>query len=132
MKLQTSVNEATHISKTLTQIYFFDSESAEIVPMDVSKTLLDADDFECSLCYRLLHEPVTTPCGHSFCRPCLDRCLDHQSNCPLCKGSLVEVGLSLYIKIQCILLVLISFYRFLISSCLVECLSEFSLFVFKF
>ena len=92
--------------------------------MDVSKTLLDVDDFECSLCYRLLHEPVTTPCGHSFCRPCLDRCLDHQSNCPLCKGSLVEVGLSLYFKIQCIFLVLISFYRFLLRSFLLECLLD--------
>lgn len=59
--------------------------------MDISGTLLNVDDFECSLCYRLLHEPVTTPCGHSFCRQCLDRSLDHQSVCPLCKGSLVEV-----------------------------------------
>lgn len=59
--------------------------------MDISKTLVNVEDFECSLCYRLLHEPVTTPCGHSFCRPCLDRCLDHQSNCPLCKSTLAEV-----------------------------------------
>lgn len=65
-------------------------KAQELVPMDVSKALVNADDFECSLCYRLMHEPVTTPCGHSFCRQCLDRCLDHQSNCPLCKGSLVE------------------------------------------
>lgn len=67
-------------------------ESGEIVPMDISKTLVNVEDFECSLCYRLLHEPVTTPCGHSFCRPCLDRCLDHQSNCPLCKSTLAEVS----------------------------------------
>lgn len=113
----------TFLNKFNAKIYIFFSESAEIVPMDVSKTLLDVDDFECSLCYRLLHEPVTTPCGHSFCRPCLDRCLDHQSNCPLCKGSLVEVGLSLYFKIQCIFLVSISFYKFLVSSFLLECLS---------
>ncbi|XP_061189367.1 LON peptidase N-terminal domain and RING finger protein 1-like [Saccostrea echinata] len=65
-------------------------KSRDFVPMDVSKALVNVDDFECSLCYRLMHEPVTTPCGHSFCRQCLDRCLDHQSNCPLCKGSLVE------------------------------------------
>lgn len=67
-------------------------ESEEIVPMDISKILVNVEDFECSLCYRLLYEPVTTPCGHSFCRPCLDRCLDHQSNCPLCKSTLAEVS----------------------------------------
>lgn len=65
-------------------------KSEEIVPMDISKILVNVEDFECSLCYRLLYEPVTTPCGHSFCRPCLDRCLDHQSNCPLCKSTLAE------------------------------------------
>ncbi|KAH3843339.1 hypothetical protein DPMN_116854 [Dreissena polymorpha] len=51
---------------------------------------LNREDFECSLCYRLLHLPVTTTCGHVFCRPCLDKCLDHKTECPLCKSSLVE------------------------------------------
>eukprot|EP00058_Branchiostoma_floridae_P000294 XP_002585782.1 hypothetical protein BRAFLDRAFT_289769 [Branchiostoma floridae] len=34
---------------------------------------------------RLFYNPVTTPCGHSFCRDCLLRCLDHDNKCPLCK-----------------------------------------------
>jgi hypothetical protein len=50
--------------------------------------LIVAPDFECSLCYRLLHQPITTPCGHTYCRSCLERCLDHSPNCPLCKASL--------------------------------------------
>ncbi|OWF53763.1 LON peptidase N-terminal domain and RING finger protein 3-like [Mizuhopecten yessoensis] len=58
--------------------------------VEIKPELLNQEDFECSLCYRLLYEPVTTPCGHAFCRHCLDRCLDHQSQCPLCKSSLVE------------------------------------------
>ncbi|XP_013421842.1 LON peptidase N-terminal domain and RING finger protein 3 [Lingula anatina] len=56
----------------------------------VNPQVVDKDDFECSLCFRLLYEPVTTPCGHVFCRGCLDRCLDHNNSCPLCKTSLVE------------------------------------------
>lgn len=64
-------------------------ESERKIPGD----LLNRDDFDCSLCYRLLYDPVTTPCGHVFCRRCLDRCLDHQSSCPLCKSSLAEVNL---------------------------------------
>ncbi|KAG7462182.1 hypothetical protein MATL_G00199790 [Megalops atlanticus] len=40
----------------------------------------------CSICLDLFKEPVTTPCGHSFCRACLDR-LD-RSACPLCQERL--------------------------------------------
>ncbi|XP_042180926.1 LON peptidase N-terminal domain and RING finger protein 2 [Oncorhynchus tshawytscha] len=39
---------------------------------------------------RLFYEPVTTPCGHTFCMKCLERCLDHNPNCPLCKENITE------------------------------------------
>ncbi|XP_066469731.1 LON peptidase N-terminal domain and RING finger protein 1-like isoform X2 [Tiliqua scincoides] len=52
--------------------------------------LLSTTDLECSLCIRLFFEPVTTPCGHTFCRECVERCMDHRPNCPLCKQSLRE------------------------------------------
>ncbi|XP_059715757.1 LON peptidase N-terminal domain and RING finger protein 1-like isoform X2 [Haemorhous mexicanus] len=51
---------------------------------------LSMSDLECSLCIRMFFEPVTTPCGHTFCKECLERCLDHRPNCPLCKQSLRE------------------------------------------
>jgi len=57
---------------------------------EVPQDLLDANDLECSLCMRLFYEPVTTPCGHTFCKSCLERCLDHTLQCPLCKDSLKE------------------------------------------
>ncbi|XP_075947346.1 LON peptidase N-terminal domain and RING finger protein 1 [Anarhichas minor] len=56
----------------------------------VPEDLLDPSDLECSLCMRLFYEPVTTPCGHTFCKNCLERCLDHTPQCPLCKESLKE------------------------------------------
>ncbi|KAM9454074.1 LON peptidase N-terminal domain and RING finger protein 2 isoform 2-T2 [Clarias gariepinus] len=56
----------------------------------VPSHLLDSADMECSLCMRLFYEPVTTPCGHTFCLKCLERCLDHNPNCPLCKENLSE------------------------------------------
>ena len=40
---------------------------------------------------RLYYEPVTTPCGHTFCLKCLERCLDHNPQCPLCKQDLSQV-----------------------------------------
>ncbi|KAK2490114.1 hypothetical protein MC885_017583 [Smutsia gigantea] len=51
---------------------------------------IDVTDFECALCMRLLFEPVTTPCGHTFCLKCLERSLDHAPHCPLCKEKLSE------------------------------------------
>lgn len=52
--------------------------------------ILDPTDLECSLCMRLFYEPVTTACGHTFCLQCLERCLDHNPKCPLCKEELSE------------------------------------------
>uniref|UniRef100_A0A8C5ATI3 LON peptidase N-terminal domain and RING finger protein 3-like n=1 Tax=Gadus morhua TaxID=8049 RepID=A0A8C5ATI3_GADMO len=52
--------------------------------------LIDPTDLECSLCMRLYYEPVTTPCGHTFCLKCLERCLDHNPQCPLCKQELSQ------------------------------------------
>ena len=69
-----------------------ETSKAKILVPVVDASLLNKEDFECSLCYRLLYHPVTTPCGHVFCRQCLDRCLDHRSDCPLCKSSLAEVS----------------------------------------
>ncbi|KAG9346982.1 hypothetical protein JZ751_005909, partial [Albula glossodonta] len=57
---------------------------------EVPVELVEASDFECPLCMRLFYEPVTTPCGHTFCKSCLERCLDHMTQCPLCKDSLKE------------------------------------------
>ncbi|XP_001180621.2 LON peptidase N-terminal domain and RING finger protein 3 [Strongylocentrotus purpuratus] len=56
------------------------------IPLDI----IEKADFECSLCLRLFYQPTTTPCGHTFCRGCLDRCLDYSQACPLCKQSLTE------------------------------------------
>jgi hypothetical protein len=40
---------------------------------------------DCQICYALFVDPVTTPCGHTFCRPCLQRVLDHSPYCPICR-----------------------------------------------
>ena len=71
----------------------------------VDAMLVKANELECSLCYRLLYKPVTTPCGHSFCCSCLDRSLDHQDKCPLCKHSLVDVSLFSFLFFVCVVVV---------------------------
>ncbi|XP_061643584.1 LON peptidase N-terminal domain and RING finger protein 3 isoform X4 [Phyllopteryx taeniolatus] len=57
---------------------------------DKTLSVLTVSDFECPLCIRLFHEPVTTPCGHTFCKNCIERSLDHNLRCPLCKQPLQE------------------------------------------
>ena len=47
------------------------------------------EELECVLCLKLFHEPITTPCGHTFCRACLFRALDHSQGCPLCRSPVV-------------------------------------------
>jgi len=47
-----------------------------------------SDDFECVLCMKLYYQPVTTPCGHTFCKGCLIRSLDHKPSCPMCREAL--------------------------------------------
>ncbi|XP_037677219.1 LON peptidase N-terminal domain and RING finger protein 3 isoform X1 [Choloepus didactylus] len=58
--------------------------------LSIPFTAFDASDLECSLCMRLFYEPVTTPCGHTFCLKCFERCLDHNAKCPLCKDGLSQ------------------------------------------
>jgi len=44
--------------------------------------------FKCSICVDLLLEPVTTPCGHTFCRACVARWRATKAACPLCNAAL--------------------------------------------
>jgi Lon protease-like protein len=44
-------------------------------------------DFECSVCYQLLCEPLTMPCGHTFCRVCAVNFLERsKKKCPTCRS----------------------------------------------
>ncbi|XP_072304834.1 E3 ubiquitin-protein ligase TRIM21-like isoform X2 [Eucyclogobius newberryi] len=48
---------------------------------------LSEEQFLCSICLEVFTDPVTAPCGHSFCQFCLNKHWDSsdQYNCPLCK-----------------------------------------------
>ncbi|KAJ9668041.1 hypothetical protein H2201_001847 [Coniosporium apollinis] len=45
-------------------------------------------ELDCHVCYNMMLDPVTTSCGHTFCRICLARVLDHSSHCPVCRRTL--------------------------------------------
>uniref|UniRef100_A0A8C5MHF8 Uncharacterized protein n=1 Tax=Leptobrachium leishanense TaxID=445787 RepID=A0A8C5MHF8_9ANUR len=53
------------------------------------------DELSCSICLSIYTDPVTLPCGHSFCTTCIGRVLDTQDRarvytCPECRAEFQE------------------------------------------
>lgn len=64
------------------------SERSTLEPTPTDVTSKIHSELDCQICYLLLHDPITTPCGHTFCRPCLLRTSDHAQHpvCPTCRA----------------------------------------------
>jgi hypothetical protein len=45
-------------------------------------------ELDCQVCYALMLDPLTTSCGHTYCRTCLHRVMDHSKLCPICRREL--------------------------------------------
>lgn len=41
-------------------------------------------NMDCGICYQLLYDPWTTPCGHTFCRHCIKKALEQSTAGPVC------------------------------------------------
>ncbi|XP_062863926.1 E3 ubiquitin-protein ligase TRIM68-like [Trichomycterus rosablanca] len=52
-----------------------------------SSNILSENQLLCLICLDVFTDPVTTPCGHNFCRSCLTQHWDKspQCHCPICK-----------------------------------------------
>lgn len=63
-----------------------DDSTISEVELPWNKNMLN--ELECQVCYCLLNEPLTTPCGHTFCKACLLRFADHSNVCAICRSHL--------------------------------------------
>ena len=52
----------------------------------VFATSWSEEDFSCSICLNVFNSPISTPCGHNFCKTCITTFWDNmvQFKCPVC------------------------------------------------
>ncbi|XP_072543589.1 E3 ubiquitin-protein ligase TRIM21-like isoform X1 [Salminus brasiliensis] len=55
--------------------------------MDYQEQFGGGDQFQCCICLDMFTDPVSTPCGHNFCKTCLTQYWNNTQHChcPLCK-----------------------------------------------
>ncbi len=68
------------------------------------------EEIQCSICLEVFTDPVTTPCGHNFCKTCLNKCWDNSQtcSCPYCKETFKHRP---YLKIKTALRELVNHYK---------------------
>ncbi|OAL20802.1 hypothetical protein AYO20_11474 [Fonsecaea nubica] len=54
---------------------------------DMLQIQIDSQE-DCCVCLDSLDNPVITACAHTFCRACIERVIDTQHKCPMCRASL--------------------------------------------
>ncbi|KAI4876631.1 hypothetical protein NFI96_020570 [Prochilodus magdalenae] len=57
--------------------------------MASSSSIVSEEQLLCSICLNVFTDPVSTPCGHNFCKKCLEGYWDSSDHwrCPLCNKS---------------------------------------------
>ena len=70
------------------------AEDESIEDESVARVKVNLEDVSCPMCKEILCEPISLPCGHTFCRVCLYRCFHartYEKVCPLCRAQCVRI-----------------------------------------
>ena len=57
--------------------------------MKMNKELLHKE-FICPICLDYFLQTKTLACGHSFCAPCIAKCLENKITCPICRDTVCK------------------------------------------
>ncbi|KAJ3214546.1 hypothetical protein HDU67_001516 [Dinochytrium kinnereticum] len=85
------------------EVVFVMAEEQIDIEVDQSLRGYLENSLECSLCLNPMTEPVTSPCGHVWCRPCILSSLDHDRRCPLCRLQIPDPSYFSYIQPNAVL-----------------------------
>ena len=59
------------------------------VLQDLLQVQIDSQE-DCPVCLDSLRSPVITACAHTFCRECIERVVQTQQKCPMCRAALAN------------------------------------------
>ncbi|CDW81774.1 zinc finger (c3hc4-type ring finger) family protein [Stylonychia lemnae] len=62
-------------------------ERSSFYEEDKQSQLIDEyeDELTCTICLDLLYQPVSTQCGHTFCKKCISDSLNYKNQCTICR-----------------------------------------------
>ena len=85
------VGELKYDSEVAYQTMSPEGDTYESLDVTMLANLREATkaELDCQVCYALMLDPLTTTCGHTFCRKCVARVLDHSTMCPICRRDLL-------------------------------------------
>ncbi|CDS06526.1 hypothetical protein LRAMOSA09054 [Lichtheimia ramosa] len=69
------------------------SQSVAATPSELPDTIAGLltrmmKELQCPICLQPITEATSTPCGHTFCRACIQRWLKYHTQCPCCVAKL--------------------------------------------
>jgi SWI/SNF-related matrix-associated actin-dependent regulator of chromatin subfamily A3 len=57
---------------------------------DLLQVRIDSQE-ECPVCYDTMRSPVITACSHAYCQQCIERVIEVQHKCPMCRADLPTI-----------------------------------------
>jgi len=66
-----------------------ESSTETLGPDNSTSIIIPEEALDCAICGSLFYQPIVTPCGHAFCKPCiLTLMIQMKDRCPTCQTTI--------------------------------------------